>query len=164
MLRLTLIAARFILPVVIGLYILVVVWFLAMSGAPIELGSEFSVSAQMPPDSDNITLVESLLRAVPHLITAYALLQLWFLFGAFLHGRTFSKGATNHLTRFGLALMIATAASISLNSVFGDPWGNTGFVVHHYQIVQILIGFVFLLVAQAFASARGNAEELERYF
>lgn len=164
MLRLTLTVARFILPVVIGLYVLIVVWFLVMSGAPIELGSEFSVRAQMPPDAEQMGLVESVLRAVPHLVTAYALLQLWFLFGAFLHGRTFSAEATSHLTRFGLAVIVSTSVSVGLNSVFGDAFGNRGLVVYQYQLIQILIGFVFLLIAQAFANARGNAEELERYF
>ena len=164
MLKLTLTVARFVLPVVIGLYVVIVVWFLFMNGAPIELGSEFSVRAQMPADAEPMGLAENVLRAVPHLVMAYALLQLCYLFGAFLHGRTFSEDATNHLTKFGLALIASISVSIGLNSVFGDSFGNRGIVVYQHQLIQISTGFVFLLIARAFASARGNAEELERYF
>lgn len=164
MLTFALTAARFILPVITGLYVLVVVWFLVTDGAPIGVGSQELVRAEMGPDAASLSTFEKLLRFLPHLVNAYALLQLWFLFGNFLKGRTFSEAAVNHLTRFGLALTASTAVSIVLNSVFGDRFGNTGFVVDQNQLFQLLIGFVFLLIARAFARARGNAEELERYF
>ncbi len=163
MLNIVLRAVRVMLPVVIVFYVLLVGWFLATAGKPLAFGT-LEFRAEMGPSPEDMDMVEIVFRSIPHLVSAYGLAQLWLLFGAFLNGRTFSAQAVDHLTKFGAALIASVVLTVVINAVFGNSTGLKGLSVDQNQLFQLLIGFVFLLVARAFARARGNAEELERYF
>ena len=101
------------------------------------------------------------------LLTLFALLCLWRLFGAYLRGEVFTDGATRHLRRLGqsvtamaLVMSLTDTASI-LALTLRNPPGQRMVAVHlgsqHY--VVLLLGLVLIAMAMVMREAQRMAQE-----
>ncbi|WP_067283863.1 DUF2975 domain-containing protein [Mitsuaria sp. 7] len=101
------------------------------------------------------------------LLTLFALLCLWRLFGAYLRGEVFTDGATRHLRRLGqsvtaMALVMPLTDTVTILALtLGNPPGQRMLSVHlgsqHY--VVLLLGLVLIAMAMVMREAQRMAQE-----
>ncbi|WP_431265551.1 DUF2975 domain-containing protein [Roseateles chitinivorans] len=101
------------------------------------------------------------------LLTLFALLCLWRLFGAYLRGEVFTDGATRHLRRLGqsvtaMALVMPLTDTVTILALtLGNPPGQRMLSVHlgsqHY--VVLLLGLVLTAMAMVMREAQRMAQE-----
>lgn len=101
------------------------------------------------------------------LLTLFALLCLWRLFGAYLRGEVFTDGATRHLRRLGqsvttMALVMPLTFTVTILALtLGNPPGQRILSVHlaseHY--IMLLLGLVLIAMAMVMREAQRMAQE-----
>jgi len=101
------------------------------------------------------------------LLTLYALVALWRLFGGYLRGQVFTEASTRHLRRIGQSLTVMalvmplsdTATLLALTA--GNPPGQRMLSVHlgsqHY--IVLLLGLVLTAMAMVMREAQRMAQE-----
>jgi len=101
------------------------------------------------------------------LLTLFALLCLWRLFGAYLRGQVFTDAATRHLRRLGQSVtamalvMPLTDTATILALTLGNPPGQRMLSVNlgsqHY--IVLLLGLVLIAMAMVMREAQRMAQE-----